>query len=94
VQRLLGKILDSTGVVVIQSSDRRIYRAVITRQKADGAADQQKLSKLLFATFKGKQYLTRICVAGDKLTDQLTTPSGVPSREALPVREIKLVSLR
>ena len=93
VQRLLGKILDSTGVVVIKTSDHRIYRAVITRLKVDRPADRGKASRLLFTTFKGQLYLSQICVAGDTLADQLRTPADSAPPEALPIREVKLVSL-
>jgi len=94
VQRLFGKILDSTGVVVIKTSNHRIYRAVITRLRADRPADRTRGSKLLFTTFKGQQYLSQIYVAGDKMADQLSTPADSASLAALPVREVKMVSLR
>ncbi|MFZ0285204.1 MAG: hypothetical protein WAL32_08225 [Terriglobales bacterium] len=93
VQRLLGKILDSTGVVVIKTSDHRIYCAVITRLRADRLTDRVKVSKLRFTIFKGQQYLSQICVAGDGLADHLSTPADSASLDGLPVREVKLISL-
>jgi hypothetical protein len=94
VQRLLGKILDSTGLVVIKTSDHRIYRAVITHLKMDRPTEGAGVSKLLFTTFQGQHYLTRICVAGEKVADQLSTPADSALLQALPVSEVKLVSLR
>jgi hypothetical protein len=94
VQRLFGKIFESTGVVVIKTSDRRIYRAVITHLKVDGPKDRVGVSKLSFTTFRGQHYLSRIWVAGEKTADQLSTPADSTSLEALPVTEVKLLTLR
>ena len=63
VQRLFGKILESTGVVVIKTSDRRIYRAIITHLKVDRPKDRVGVSKLSFTTFRGQHYLSRIQTA-------------------------------
>lgn len=92
VQRLTGKILDSTGVVVIKTSNDRIYRAVITHRKPERRAGT--VSAIRFSTIQGRHYLGQICVAGDRWCDQLGTPADRALPNTWPIREVNLVNLR
>lgn len=81
---------NATAVVVIKTTDHRIYHAVVTLLKPE----RPRGSRLLFKQFKGQEYLSWVCVAGDSMARQLSTPADSASVEAMVIREVRLVSLR
>ena len=71
VQRFLGKpkTANDLGIIVIKASDQHVYKVIVTassekRRAANG-------SSLIFTSFKDKQYLNRVWVAGDAVAHQL-----------------------
>lgn len=67
VQRLLGRPVeaDQVGMIVIRSTDPRVYKAVVTnlvRQPVEARSS----SHLVFANRAGRHYLSEVHVQGEK----------------------------
>jgi hypothetical protein len=83
VQRFLGKpkaaklkpgtpeASNDMGVIVMKANDRHVYKVIVTEPGEDRQAVRSEGSRLVFTSFKGKQYLNRIWVAGDAVAHQL-----------------------
>jgi hypothetical protein len=81
VQRLLGKPKSAAdvGVIVIKDSDHHVYKVIMTASGKESRAVGAAGSRLIFTSFKGREYLNRVCVAGDAVVCQL---ANVPSEVA------------
>ncbi len=75
VQRYLGKPKrpDDTGVIVMKADNRHIYKVIVTGSSAEHHAAREAGSRLIFTSFNGKQYLSRVWVAGDGVAHQLAS---------------------
>lgn len=73
VQRYLGrpKHADQPGVIVMKDGNRHIYKVIVTGAGKQGDAGKREGSRLVFTSFRGKQYLNRVLVAGDPVAHQL-----------------------
>ncbi len=73
VQRHLGKPrrTDGTGLIVITAAHHHIYKVIVTGASGAPDASSGQVSRLIFTTLAGKQYLNRIWVAGDAVAHQL-----------------------
>jgi len=78
VQRLLGKPKSAAdvGVIVIKGGDHHVYKVIMTGYGKESRAVDAAGSRLIFTSFKGREYLDRVCVAGDAVVRQL---ANVPS---------------
>jgi len=65
------KVPAETGVIVIKTSDRHIYKVAVTTDSDRHVARRAEGSKLIFSSFQGKQYLKQVLVAGDPVVHQL-----------------------
>lgn len=81
VQRFLGKAKnpEDLGVIVMKASDHHVYKVIVTGSSEDRRAARSEGSELIFTSFKGRQYLDRVWVAGDALAHQL---ANVPPERA------------
>jgi len=67
VQRLMGRSAegDMIGMIVVRSTDPRVYKAVVTnlvrQPQASGSGAQ-----LLFARYGGQRYLSELRITGEK----------------------------
>jgi len=84
VQRFLGKPKspDSTGLIVMKASNHHIYKVIVTGASNIPDAGRKQVSRLIFSTFAGKQYLNRIWVAGDAVAHQLVNIPPAIAQEA------------
>jgi len=83
VQRFLGKPKKAgdVGVFVMKASEQHIYKVIITASGEESRVAGKAGSRLIFTSFKGQQYLNRVCIAGDAVVRQLTNlPSEVAAR--------------
>ncbi len=73
VERYLGKPRkqDGTGLIVMKGSNHHIYKVIVTGASDVPDAGRTEVSRLVFTTFAGKQYLNRIWVEGDPVAHQL-----------------------
>jgi len=73
VQRFLGKPQSSTDVrvMVMKSHDQHVYKVLVTSSRDGSRVVGAAGSKLIFTSFRGREYLSRICVAGDAVVQQL-----------------------
>lgn len=67
VQRLLGRPAkaDQVGLIVIRSTDPRVYKAVVTNLVRQ-PLDSNSSSQLVFANRGGQHYLAEVHVQGEK----------------------------
>jgi hypothetical protein len=77
VQRFLGKLKtgNDMGVIVMKATGPHVYKVIVTAPGGDRHAAHPQGSELIFTSFKGKQYLNRIWVAGDAVAHQLPNVS-------------------
>jgi hypothetical protein len=83
VQRFLGKPKKASdmGVVVMKASEHHIYKVIITASGEKSRVASATGSRLIFTSFKGQQYLNRVCIAGDAVVRELSNlPSEVATR--------------
>ncbi len=73
VERFLGRPKSSANVrvIVMKSEDQHVYKVLVT-----GFRDESRLvgaagSRLIFTSFRRREYLNRICVTGDAVVHQL-----------------------
>jgi hypothetical protein len=73
VQRFLGKPKSSADVrvIVLKSEDQHVYKVLVTSSTDESRVAGAAGSKLIFTSFRGREYLDRICVAGDTVVQQL-----------------------
>jgi hypothetical protein len=69
----LGKPKSSTDVrvIVIKSNDQHVYKVLVTSSRDESRVAGAAGSRLIFTSFRGREYLNRICVAGDTVVQQL-----------------------
>jgi|SRR5580692_288002 hypothetical protein len=81
MQRLLGKPKSAAdvGVIVIKGGDHHVYKVIMTASGKESRAVGAAGSRSIFTSFKGREYLNRVCVAGDAVVRQL---ANVPSEVA------------
>lgn len=85
VQRFLGKPKSpaDVGVIVMKANDHHVYKVIVTDSGEESRAVVAGGSRLIFTSFKGRQYLSRVCISGDTLVHQLTNvPSEVEAQGA------------
>ncbi len=72
VQRLMGKPkgTHALSVIVMKANDHHVYNVIVTATGEEHHATAKE-SKLIFTSFKGKEYLNRVWVAGDAVAHQL-----------------------
>jgi hypothetical protein len=83
VQRFLGKPKKAgdVGVFVMKASELHVYKVIVTDSGEESKAASVSGSSLIFISFKGRQYLNRVCIAGDEVVRQVTNlPSDVATR--------------
>jgi hypothetical protein len=83
VQRFLGKPRKAVdvGVFVMKASEHHVYKVIVTDSGEESKAASVSGSSLIFISFKGRQYLNRVCIAGDAVVRQLTNlPSEAATR--------------
>ena len=75
VQRFLGKPKSSADVrvIVMKSEDQHVYKVLVTSFRHESRVAGAAGSKLIFTSFRGREYLNRICIAGDAVVQQLAT---------------------
>jgi hypothetical protein len=73
VQRFLGKPKSSADVrvIVMKSKDQHVYKVFVTGSRDESRVVGAARSRLIFINFRGREYLNRICVAGDTVVQQL-----------------------
>jgi hypothetical protein len=73
VQRFLGKPKSSTDVrvIVMKSSDQHVYKVLVTSSRDESRVTGAAGSRLTFISFRGREYLNRICLSGDAVVQQL-----------------------
>jgi hypothetical protein len=73
VQRFLGKPKTSADVrvIVLEANDHHVYKVVITASGGAARAADMSRSKLIFTSFKGREYLNWVCIAGDAAVHQV-----------------------
>lgn len=73
VQRLMGKPKNTNalGVIVMKTNDHHVYKVIVTGTGEEHHSTRAKDSRLIFTSFKGKEYLNRVWVAGDAVAHQL-----------------------
>jgi hypothetical protein len=73
VERFLGKpkSLADVRVIVMRANHRHVYQVLVTGSREESRAVGAAGSRLIFTSFKGREYLNRICVAGDAVVHQL-----------------------
>jgi hypothetical protein len=81
VQRFLGKPKSSADVrvIVMKSEDQHVYKVLVTDFRDESRVVGVTGSRLIFTSFRGREYLNRICVMGDSVVHQL---SNVPAEIA------------
>jgi hypothetical protein len=96
VQVLLGRHPgpEDTGVVVLKTTDGRIYRAEVTRVESGHHVMRSPVSKLLFTRFQGKQYLAQAWMAADAVELEFANPPQASSSPARSSTEIVLARYR
>ena len=74
VQRFLGRPQSSADVrvIVMKSEDQHVYKVLVT-----GFRDESRLvgaagPRVIVTSFRGREYLNRICVTGDAVVHQLS----------------------
>ena len=85
VQRFLGKPKSAAevGVIVIKGGDHHVYKVIMTASGEESRTVGAAGSRLIFTSFKGREYLSRVCVAGDAVVRQLASvPSEVAAQDA------------
>jgi hypothetical protein len=79
-QRLLGRPRkqDTVGIIVLRSTDRQIYRAIVTSLAAQPPGSGTSDSKIVFRRSLGRHYLDQVWISGDEAVHVLTTvPRGL-----------------
>jgi hypothetical protein len=78
VERFLGKPKRpaDVGVIVMKSEDQHVYKVLVTGFKDESRVVGAAGSRLIFTSFRGREYLNRICVAGDAVIHQLSNVSS------------------
>lgn len=78
VQRFLGKPTGSAEVrvIVLKANDQHVYKVLVTASGQKSRTFAASGSRLIFTSFKGREYLNRICVAGDAVVHQLANVSS------------------
>jgi hypothetical protein len=81
VQRYLGrpKKQDGTGLIVMKGN-HHLYKVIVTGSSDVPDAGRTEVSRLIFTTFAGKQYLNRIWVEGDAVAHQLVEVPPAPEQ--------------
>jgi hypothetical protein len=84
VQRFLGKpkSSDDVRVIVMKSEDRHVYKVLVTGSGDESRAVGAAGSRLIFTSFRGREYLNRICVAGDAVIQQLANVPEIAAQGA------------
>jgi hypothetical protein len=85
VQRFLGKPKSSTDVrvIVMKSNDQHVYKVLVTSSRDESRVVGAAGSRLIFTSFRGREYLNGICVAGDAAVQQLEdVPPEIAARGA------------
>jgi len=59
----------------MKATGAHVYKVIVTAPGEDRRALRPQRSELVFTSFKGKQYLQRIWVAGDAVAHQLPNVS-------------------
>lgn len=80
LQRLLGKPTkqDTVGLIVLQNSDRQIYRAIVTFLAAPPSGSEKSDPKIVFRRSHGRHYLDQVWISADESVHILTNlPPGV-----------------
>jgi hypothetical protein len=85
VQRFLGKPKSPADVrvIVMKANDKHVYKVLVTGSREESRAAGAAGSRLIFTSLGGREYLSRICVAGDVVVHQLANvPSEVSVQDA------------
>ena len=85
VERFLGRPKSSADVrvIVMRDSHQHIYKVLVTCSREESPSVGGAGSRLIFTSLKGREYLSRICVAGDVVVHQLANiPSEISVQDA------------
>jgi len=82
VQRLMGRPAetDQIGVIVIRSTDPRVYKAVVTNLVRHSAGSGSGGAHLVFARQAGQHYLSELRIGGEK---EHQIPNVAPESEVV-----------
>jgi hypothetical protein len=84
-----------TAVVVLKTSDDRVYQATVTSLEPDPGQARAVISKLFFTSFAGKRYLNRMWVARDKVSLHFVHTAGSDSAQGTGrTMEVALATVR
>lgn len=86
IQRHFGdpKGPDGTGLIVMRGGRHHIYKVIVTGTVRANDPGGTRASRLIFTSFNGRQYLNRVCVAGDAVADQLADmPPEIAADDAI-----------
>jgi len=74
VQRFLGrpKSPEDIEVIVLKTSDHHVYKVIVTGS-GENQHPRSARSRLVFTSFKGKQYLNCVWVSGDSAAHQVAS---------------------
>ena len=74
LQRMLGRRTthDQTGMLVLKSTDEKVYEALITGTVTPPAQAKRSESKLVFSEHSGEHYLTQVWISGDEVAHRVT----------------------
>jgi len=84
---------DGTGVIVVKSTDGRLFQSIITRLSAGSTKKRSKSSRLLFIQYQGKRYLNRMLVAGERATQEVVSARKQSLSQGASFLEVRLVQL-
>ena len=85
VERFLGRPKSSADVrvIVMKDNDQHVYKVLVTCSREESRAVGAAGSRLIFTSLRGREYLSRICVAGDVVVHQLANvPSEISVQDA------------
>ena len=73
VERFLGRPKSSADVrvIVMKDNHQHIYKVLVSCSREESASVGVTGSRLIFTSLRGREYLRRICVAGDAVVHQL-----------------------
>jgi hypothetical protein len=85
VERFLGRPKSSADVrvIVMKDNHQHIYKVLVTCSREESPSVGATGSRLIFTSLRGREYLSRICVAGDVVVHQLANvPSEISVQDA------------
>lgn len=62
---------NDVGVIVMKTSNHQVYKVIVTGPGDNHDAARAEGSRLVFTSFKGREYLNRVWIAGDAAAHQL-----------------------